>query len=46
MQGVWYIPSTAIGLVLLMRSGLSAWLSGGLPDLSTYDPATRHGTPK
>jgi glycosyltransferase 2 family protein len=46
MQGVWYIPSTAIGLVLLTHRGLSAWLSGGMPDLSTYDPATRQGTPE
>lgn len=45
MQAVWYIPTTVIGMVLLARSGVSTWLSGGVPDVTTYAPASRPGTP-
>jgi uncharacterized membrane protein YbhN (UPF0104 family) len=45
MQAVWYIPTTVIGIVLLARSGVSAWFSGGVPDVTTYAPASRTGTP-
>ena len=45
MQAVWYIPTTVIGAILLARSGMSAWISGGVPEVTTYAPASRPGTP-
>jgi uncharacterized protein (TIRG00374 family) len=45
MQAVWYIPTTAIGAVLLAHSGVSAWVTGGVPNVTTYAPAGRPGSP-
>ena len=35
MQAIWYIPTTAAGVVLLMHSGITAWSSEGMADLSS-----------
>jgi hypothetical protein len=35
MQAIWYIPTTAAGAVLLMHSGITAWSSDGMADLSS-----------
>jgi uncharacterized membrane protein YbhN (UPF0104 family) len=35
MQAIWYIPTTAAGVVLLMHSGITAWSSDGMADLSS-----------
>ena len=35
MQAIWYIPTTAAGVILLMHSGIRGWSSEGMPDLSS-----------
>ena len=35
MQAIWYVPTTAAGVILLMHSGIRGWSSEGMPDLSS-----------
>jgi hypothetical protein len=35
MQAIWYIPTTAFGVILLTHGGITAWSSRPMPDLSS-----------
>jgi len=40
MQAIWYIPTTAFGVLVLTHRGITAWSSAEMPDLShQYDRA-------